>query len=153
MKPSPKPINAQIPLREHAPKETFIEVIERRKTPDMAAYLAIGANIADRTASWRSLYRVRYDQTGVHWEFLACAHVRLVCFEEAENGERIGVFAGRGRGGHPFWFRLKEKDFENSRAINQAFSVASGAGTFIFPGKVRATLRAFIQLRGEPLPH
>ena len=146
-------INAQIPPREAAPKETFIEVIERRKTPDMAAYMALGVNISDRVDSWRSLYRVRYDQSGaVRWEFLACVHVRLVCFEVEEDGQRVGVFATRNRSGHPFWFRLREKDFENTRAIAKAFGVASGPDTFIFPGKVRATLRAFIQLRGEQIP-
>ncbi|RYX80638.1 hypothetical protein EON83_27820 [bacterium] len=137
--------------------ETFAEAVEGYKVPDVGFYIATGANVMERAEMWRATYRLHLDLSGggVRWELMATFNVRLLQFVIDKHGERVGLFAGRGRDGVVFSFRLKERDFQNTRAIGRAIYGARNSDGFIVPGCARALMRAVLQFseNAEPIPH
>lgn len=134
------------PDRESAAAETFVEVVETIHYPDMSQDSPMEFIEETRHA----LYQLKLNGEGVSRQLIATAHGRFIGYEMTEEGEKLMVFKGLARDGTPFQFELREKDYQNSRAIQKAFSEAAGPANFITKGKARAMIRAFVALCSEP---
>lgn len=136
-------------------QETFAESVEGYKVPDVGFYIATGTNALERCEKWRATYRLHLDSdlSGVRWELLATFTARVVQWTILEGGERVATFGARSKDGRSFLFRLRESDFQNTKAIGRAIYMASGAGGgFIVPGCARAFLRAVLHFSENMVP-
>ena len=137
--------------------ETFAESVEGYKVPDIGFYIATGVNAMERAEKWRATYRLHLspDLSAVHWELRATFCARVVLWHIDESGQKTATFGARGQDGSPFTFRLRERDFQNTKAIGRAIYAASGAHGFIVPGCARSFMRAVLKLseQMEPMPY
>jgi hypothetical protein len=141
--------------------EVFAESVTLQERQDVRRYIECGGPIKTRTVPYRALYRLRVDlKSGcVRYEFLASFNARLIATEGSADNP-IAVVAGRGASGSSFMCRcplewLTSGKPHHARKFYGALLASRGfIGSFIFPGKLAATIRAILALseEREPMP-
>jgi hypothetical protein len=134
--------------------ETFFEDVRRVRCVDISGYVASGAPVRDRIEERHTLSRLRFSaaRMAVETQFLATLHARITAIWADEFGELTFTVSGFGRDGEPFSFDILEKHYWQPRRFLSALHNAAGAGTFVMPGRVAATIRAIYQLSQQEEP-